>query len=202
MENQVYHPLSSHPCFGKELLLRQAGSPAEAPAVLLCGSSLEASCSVQPLSCQKGSGKRLGQWSRKGGTLERSEKHLGHLLWKHFTILTLKRKVKVKSPSRVQHCNLSSSSVHGIFQARILEWVAISFSRRSSQPRDWTLVSCIVGRLSTVWATREVLINQRVLLIPLRESWRKKFPHGAPCLQDCDEEASGIGPQRKLFCRM
>ena len=35
------------------------------------------------------------------------------------------------------------SSVHGIFQARILEWVAISSSRRSSQPRDRTCVSCI-----------------------------------------------------------
>ena len=49
------------------------------------------------------------------------------------------------------------SSVHGIFQARILEWVAISFSRRSSQPRDWTWVSWIVGRCFTIWATREVL---------------------------------------------
>ena len=47
-------------------------------------------------------------------------------------------------------------SVHGIFQARILEWVAISFSRRSSLPRDWTLVSWIVGRHFTIWTTREV----------------------------------------------
>ena len=38
------------------------------------------------------------------------------------------------------------SSVHEIFQARILEWVAISFSRGSSQPRDQTLVSCTAGR--------------------------------------------------------
>ena len=38
------------------------------------------------------------------------------------------------------------SSVHGIFQARILEWVAISFSRGSSWPRDWTRVSCTAGR--------------------------------------------------------
>ena len=43
-------------------------------------------------------------------------------------------------------CSLPGSSVHGIFQARILEWVAISFSRGSSQPRDRTQVSCIVGR--------------------------------------------------------
>ena len=53
-------------------------------------------------------------------------------------------------------CSLPGSSVHGIFQARILEWVAISFSRRSSIPRDWTWVSCMVGRHFTVWATREV----------------------------------------------
>ena len=37
------------------------------------------------------------------------------------------------------------SSVHGIFQARILEWVAISSSRGSSQPRDWTCISCVSG---------------------------------------------------------
>ena len=47
------------------------------------------------------------------------------------------------------------SSIHGIFQARILEWVAISFSERSSWPRDWTQVSRIVGGRFTVWATRE-----------------------------------------------
>ena len=48
------------------------------------------------------------------------------------------------------------SSIHGIFQARILEWGAISFSRRFSWPRDWTRVSHIVGRCFTAWATREV----------------------------------------------
>ena len=51
--------------------------------------------------------------------------------------------------------SLPSSSVHRIFQARVLEWVAISFSRGSSQPRDRTWVSHIVGRRFTVWATRE-----------------------------------------------
>ena len=53
--------------------------------------------------------------------------------------------------------SLSCSSIHGIFQASILEWVAISFSRGSSWPRDQTRVSHIVGRCFTVWATREVL---------------------------------------------
>ena len=53
-------------------------------------------------------------------------------------------------------CSLPGSSVHGIFKARVLEWVAISFSRGSSQPRDQTQVSWVVGRRFTIWATREV----------------------------------------------
>ena len=56
-------------------------------------------------------------------------------------------------------CSLSGSSVHGIFQARVLEWIAISFSRGSSQPRNWTQVSHIAGRRFTIWATREALSN-------------------------------------------
>ena len=47
-------------------------------------------------------------------------------------------------------CSLPGSSVHGIFQARVLEWVAISFSRGSSRPRDRTQVSRIVGRRFTI----------------------------------------------------
>ena len=43
------------------------------------------------------------------------------------------------------------SSVHGILQARIMAWVAIPFSRRSSWPRDWTWDSCIAGGLFTIW---------------------------------------------------
>ena len=52
-------------------------------------------------------------------------------------------------------CSLPGSSIHGIFQARVLEWVAISFSRGSFQPRDGTWVSYIAGRCFTLWATRE-----------------------------------------------
>ena len=47
----------------------------------------------------------------------------------------------------------------GILQARILEWVGMPSSRRSSQPRDWTQDSCIAGRFFTVWTTREALIE-------------------------------------------
>ena len=49
------------------------------------------------------------------------------------------------------------SSVHGILQARMLERVAIPFSRGSSQVRDWIQVSCIAGRFLTIWAIREAL---------------------------------------------
>ena len=62
-------------------------------------------------------------------------------------------KVKVKAKALVtqscltlhdhMNCSLSGSSVHGILQARILEWVAMLFSRGSSQPRDWTCVSYV-----------------------------------------------------------
>ena len=56
-------------------------------------------------------------------------------------------------------CSLSGSSVHGIFQARVLEWIAISFSRVSSWPRNQTRVSRITGRHFTIWATREAWCN-------------------------------------------
>ena len=52
-------------------------------------------------------------------------------------------------------CSPPGSSVHGILQARVLEWVAISFSRGSSRPRNWTWVSRIEGRRFALWATRE-----------------------------------------------
>ena len=55
-------------------------------------------------------------------------------------------------------CSPPGSSFHDILQARILEWVAIPFSRGSSQPRDWTQISYIVSRFFTVGATREGLI--------------------------------------------
>ena len=53
-------------------------------------------------------------------------------------------------------CSLPCSSIYGIFQATILEWIAISFFRGSSWPRDRTLVSHIAGSRITFWATREV----------------------------------------------
>ena len=82
------------------------------------------------------------------------------------------------------YCSLPGSSVHGIFQARVLAWGAIACSR-SSRSRDWTQVSCIVGRCFTVWATREVIScgekNQhRLLEYKIRPMWKCSFRHSQP----------------------
>ena len=63
-------------------------------------------------------------------------------------------------------------SMDFFLQARILEWVAIPFSRGSFWPRDWTRVSCIAGALFTVWATRENLISYTSVQDNLK---KKKF---------------------------
>ena len=55
------------------------------------------------------------------------------------------------------------SSARGILQARILEWVAIPFSRGHSRPRDQTQVSCIADRFCTNWATREALYTEYIM---------------------------------------
>ena len=73
---------------------------------------------------------------------------------------------KVKLLSRVWLCDPMDHSppgsfVHGTFQARVLEWIAISFSRGSSRLRDRTQVSSIVDRRFTLWATREVQTDRR-----------------------------------------
>ena len=53
------------------------------------------------------------------------------------------------------NCSLPGISVHGTLQARILEWVVISSSKGSYSPRDRTQISCIAGRVFTIWTTRE-----------------------------------------------
>ena len=80
-------------------------------------------------------------------------------------------------------CSPPSSNVHEIFQARILEWVAISFPRGSSQPRGWTLVSCIAGRFFTNWDIGEVskyltfiqfLHNCRIQILFVSRLWARR----------------------------
>ena len=61
-------------------------------------------------------------------------------------------------------CDSVDYTVHGLLQARILEWVAFPFSRGPSQPRDRTQVSCIAGGFFTSWSTREAQLSFIIFL--------------------------------------
>ena len=79
-------------------------------------------------------------------------------------MLKVKVKVAQSCPTLCDptDCSLPGSSVHGILQARMLEWVAIPSSRGSSQPRDQTQVSGIAGGFFTIGATRQRLLVSSV----------------------------------------
>ena len=81
------------------------------------------------------------------------------------------------------HCSPPGSSVHGILQTRIMECVAISFSRGSSWPRDQTQVSWIAGRFFTIWATGQMSTcnNVQYLLSFIQFS---SVPQSCPTLCD------------------
>ena len=76
-------------------------------------------------------------------------------------------------------CSLPGFSIHEILQARRLEWIAISFSRGSSRPRDRTQVSRIGGRCFNLWATREAQMR------------RMEMPR-APIRKACENHDSGF----------
>ena len=64
-------------------------------------------------------------------------------------------------------CSPPGSSVHGILQARVLEWIAMPSSRGSSTPKDRTWVSCMAGRFFTIWATREAPCQEKLKYVCL-----------------------------------
>ena len=81
-------------------------------------------------------------------------------------LITLEYKVKVKVAQLYPALwEVMSYTVHGILQARILEWVAFPLSKESSQTGDWTHVSCTAGGFFTIWATREA---QDICITPER----------------------------------
>ena len=89
-------------------------------------------------------------------------------------------------------CSLPGSSVRGIFQSRILWWVVISFSRRSSWPRNWTWVSCIAGRFFTDCLMKEAQLYPFICRWTFRCCTLLRFetlalPHGltTTLLQTC-----------------
>ena len=93
-------------------------------------------------------------------------------------------------------CSPPGSSIHGIFQARILEWVAISFSRGSSQPWDQTWVSCMGGGFFTVWAMRTAKFRSTTPTVTAEDlgeyknqpSMTSTFPEG--------EQGNRLGPRQ------
>ena len=86
-------------------------------------------------------------------------------------------------------------TVHGILRARILEWVAIPFSRGSSQPRDRTQVSCTAGRFFTSWATsksKDTGVGSHSLLqgIFQAQGWNPGLPHCRRILYQLSQRGS------------
>ena len=106
---------------------------------------------------------------------------IGRQIFFHCTRASLDDTYHLKSESEVaqlcptlcdpMHCSLLGLSIRGILHARILEWVAISFSKRSFQPRDRTQAPHIAGRSFTIWPTREA---------HLKENKTKPFPLPGP----------------------
>ena len=87
------------------------------------------------------------------GEVERDHKIIAGLpnMWLFVVVWSLSR-------ARPMDCNPPGSSVHGISQVRILEWVIISFSKEYSQPRGGTRVSCIGRWILYLWTTREARV--------------------------------------------
>ena len=77
-----------------------------------------------------------------------------------FLILKVKVVQSCLTPCNPLSCSPPGSSIHEVFQARIVEWVAISYFRGSSSPRDQTQVSGIAGRFFTIWASRVTTIHK------------------------------------------
>ena len=130
--------------------------------------------SIQELSKYKGKVQTL--WS-----------NLFVLTWLHpLPLLNVRKKVKV-AQSCPTLCDPMDCIVHGILQARILEWVAFPFSRGSSQPRDQTQVSCIVGRFFTSRTTREAQLYvyssriQTPRICILQYTQPRSQPYSATC---------------------
>ena len=105
----------------------------------------------------KGRKERRQGWQSKGYWMQKHS-WFSFLYGKNINILNWKSWVKVTQLCATL-CDLMDYTVHGFLQARILEWVAVLFSRASSQPRYWTQVSCIAGRFFTDWVVREVHIS-------------------------------------------
>ena len=97
----------------------------------------------------------------RGSSQLRDRIQVSHFAGRFFIIWTTREALKVEGAQLCPtFCHPMDYAVHGILQARILEWVAFPFSRGSSQPRNLTYVCQIAGKFLTSWATREALMVQ------------------------------------------
>ena len=105
------------------------------------------------------------------------------------------------TPCNPVDCRPPGSSVHGMLQARILEWVAISFSKGSSQLRDQTQVSCIAGWFFTTEPPRKPDASTTRLekhMLMLGEEILRAFSHGQSC-KVASERALSESPGSQVF---
>ena len=100
-------------------------------------------------------------------------------------------------------CKHPGSSVHEILQARGLEWGAIPFSRGSSQPREWSQVSCFADRFFTIWAIREAKCTINVMCLnhsktspPHPSPWKNCLPRSWSLVPN---RVGTTGLQRRLY---
>ena len=113
------------------------------------------------------------------------------------TILQSQSEVAQSCPTLCDptNCSLAGFSIHGILQARALEWVASPFSRGSSQPRDGTQVSHIAGRRFALWATREahtiIKSSGENPLQPPRRLGKRDLP--------CCQREAGVSQEKPLL---
>ena len=107
------------------------------------------------------------------------------IYYTHITLLKVKMLVAQSCVilCHPMNCSLPGSSVHGTLQARILEWVAIPFSRWSSEFRDRTWVSSIASRFFTIWAMREALLYSYVSIIEFI-GWESQSSRRTPVDRD------------------
>ena len=119
-------------------------------------------------------------WTQAGNSPESQRKHPMQSGYMSMYFLSYYGKVLVAQSCSTlcdpTDCRPKGSSVYEILQARILEWVATPFSRASSQPRDWTRVSCIAGISFTIWAAKEAVSKMILKDLGENPSQFKKQP--------------------------
>ena len=120
-----------------------------------------------------------------------NEKHsvkIGKLIYEYIIVVALITKLCLTLWDSMD-CNPPGSTVHGISQARILEWVAISFSRKSSQPRDPTHISCIAGGTLYHCTTWEAPLDMGFVCYSPCLCWSSPFGYfkGLVCFGSIDD---------------